>query len=162
LPLDATSTISTSSVIHPLAAFVPRPCQTTTPTPTCVISAPRPPSAKLLSPPTSPHTCPLTNDPIPVQRADENSLTNTICVSTNVLTTPDESRNTNANTAISDQIGYRIWPATPSSCMIAQASMHKSPATCQSQSPGGLLSLFLKHARLPHTLQTRSFNLARG
>jgi hypothetical protein len=104
----------------------------------------------------------LINDPTPVQRADENSLTNTIYVSTNALTIPDESRNTNANTAISDQIGYRIWPATPSSCMTAQASMHKSPVTCQSRFPGGLLSLFLKHTRLPHTLQTRSFNLAVG
>jgi hypothetical protein len=46
--------------------------------------------------------------------------------------------------------------------MTAQVSMHKSPVTCQNQSPGGLLSLFLKHARLPHTLQTRSFNLAVG
>jgi hypothetical protein len=74
----------------------------------------------------------------------------------------DESRSTNANTVTSDQIGYKIWPATPSSCMTAQASMHKSPVTYQSRSPGGLLSLFLKYARLPHTLQTRSFNLAVG
>jgi hypothetical protein len=75
---------------------------------------------------------------------------------------PDESRNTSANTAISDQISYRIWPAIPSSCTTVQASMRKSPATCQSPFPGGLLSLFLKHARLPHALQTRSFNLAVG
>jgi hypothetical protein len=109
-----------------------------------------------------PHTYLPTNDHFPVQHAGEDSPTNTICASTNALMMPDESRNTNANTAISDQIGYRIWPAIPSSCMTVQASMHKSPVTCQSQSPGGLLSLFLKHARLPHTLQTRSFNLAVG
>jgi hypothetical protein len=46
--------------------------------------------------------------------------------------------------------------------MPAQDWMRKSPATYQNQSPGGLLSLFLKHVRLPHTLQTRSFNLAVG
>jgi hypothetical protein len=92
----------------------------------------------------------------------EDSPTNTTYASTNVLTTPGESRDINANTAISDQIGYRIWPATPSSCMTAQASMHKSPVTCRSQFPGDLLSLFLKHTRLPHALQTRSFNLAVG
>jgi hypothetical protein len=83
-------------------------------------------------------------------------------VSTNALTMPNESRNTNASTATSDQIGYRIWPAIPSSCMTAQASMRKSPVTYQSQFPGGLLSRFLKHTHLPHTLQTRSFNLAVG
>jgi hypothetical protein len=83
-------------------------------------------------------------------------------VSTNALTMPDESRNTNASTATSDQTGYRIWPVIPSSCTTAQASMRKSPVTCQSPSPGGLLSLFLKHARPPHALQTRSFNLAVG
>jgi hypothetical protein len=46
--------------------------------------------------------------------------------------------------------------------MPVQGWTRKSPATYQSQSPGGLLSLFLKHVRLPHTLQTRSFNLAVG
>jgi hypothetical protein len=162
LPSDATSTISTNSVIHPLAASVPRPCQTTTPAPTCVISAPRLPSAKLPSPSISPPIYLPTNDPFPVQHADKDSPTNTTCVSMNALTTPGESRNTNVNTAISDQIDNRIWPVTPSSCITAQASMHKSPATCQSQSPGDPLSLFLKYARLPHTLQTRSFNLAVG
>jgi hypothetical protein len=83
-------------------------------------------------------------------------------VSTNARTISGESRNTSANTAISDPTGYKIWPVTPSSCITAQASMHKSPATCRSQSPGDLLSRFLKHLRLPHTLQTRSFNLAVG
>jgi hypothetical protein len=159
---DATSTTSTNSDIHPLAASVPRPCQTTLPIPTCVISAPRLPSAKLPSPSTSPHIYLPTNDPFPVQHADEDSPTNTTCASMNALTTSDESKDTNANTAIFDQISYRIWPATPSSCMTAQASMPRSPATCQSQSPGGLLSRFLKHIRPSHTLRTRTFNLAVG
>jgi hypothetical protein len=66
------------------------------------------------------------------------------------------------NTAISDRIDGKTWSVTPPSCMPAQDWMHKSPATYQSQSPGGLLSLFLKHVHLPHTLQTRSFNLAVG
>jgi hypothetical protein len=88
--------------------------------------------------------------------------TNTTCASTNASTTPDESRSTNANIATSDQIDYKTWPVTPSSSITAQASMRKLPATYQSQFPGGLLSLFLKHARLPHALQTRSFNLAVG
>jgi hypothetical protein len=46
--------------------------------------------------------------------------------------------------------------------MTARVSMHKLPATYQSQSPGGLLSRFLKHLRPPHTLRTRTFNLAVG
>jgi hypothetical protein len=48
------------------------------------------------------------------------------------------------------------------SCITAQASMHKSLATCQSQFPGDLLSRFLRHVQPSHTLQTRSFNLAVG
>jgi hypothetical protein len=159
---DAISTTPTNSGIHPLDASVHRPWQTTLPAPTYAIFVPKPPSAKLLSPSISPHTYLPTNDPFPAQHANEDSLTNTTCVSTNALTMPDESRDTNANTATSDQIGYRIWPAIPSSYTIAQASMHRSPATCQSQSPGGLLSRFLKHIRPSHTLQTRSFNLAVG
>jgi hypothetical protein len=39
---------------------------------------------------------------------------------------------------------------------------HKLLMTYQDQSPGGLLSFFLRHAHLSHALQTRSFNLAVG
>jgi hypothetical protein len=66
------------------------------------------------------------------------------------------------NTAISDRIDARTWSATPPSCMPAQDWMRKSPATYQSQSPGGLLSRFLKHVHSSHTLRTRTFNLAVG
>jgi hypothetical protein len=162
LRLDAISTTPTNSDIRLPAASVPRPCQTILPALTCVTSVPRLLSVKLPSPSTSPHICPSTNVPFPVRHADEDSLTSTICASTNARTISDKSRNTSANTAICDPIGYRIWPATPSSCTTAQVSTHKSPATCRNLSPGGLLSLFLKHARLPHALQTRSFNLAVG
>jgi hypothetical protein len=162
LPSGATSTTPTNSVTRPLVASAPKPCLIALPASTHVTFAPRPPSVKLPSLSISPHTYPLTNDPIPVQHANESSLTNTICVSTSTLTTPGESRNTSASTATSDQIGNRIWPVIPSSCTTAQASMHKSPATCQSRSPGGLLSLFLKHTHSPHTLRTRTFNLVVG
>jgi hypothetical protein len=159
---DVTSTTPTNLVTHPLAASALKPCRPATPAPTHVISAPRLPSAKLPSPSTSPHTYLPINDPFPVQHVDEDSLTSTIYASTNALTIPDESKSTSANTAIFDQTGYKISPAIPSSYMTAQASMHRSPATYQSQSPGGLLSRFLKHFHLPHVLQTRSFNLAVG
>jgi hypothetical protein len=76
--------------------------------------------------------------------------------------TPSESRSSNANTATSGQIGNRTWPVIPSSCTTAQVSTRKSPATYQSRSPGDLLSLFLRHTRLPHNLRTRTFNLAVG
>jgi hypothetical protein len=66
------------------------------------------------------------------------------------------------NTAISVRTDGKTWSAIPSSCTPVQGWMHKSPATYQNQSPGGLLSRFLKHVRLPHALQTRSFNLAVG
>jgi hypothetical protein len=125
-------------------------------------SAPTSPSAKPSWISIFPYTSLSNNAPTHVQHADANSPTNTTCVTTSVSTTPTESRSTNVNTATFGPIGNRIWPATPSSCTTARASMHKSPATCQNQSPGGLLSLFLKHACLPHILQTRSFNLAVG
>jgi hypothetical protein len=75
---------------------------------------------------------------------------------------PTTSKSSNVNTATSDQTDGKTWSVIPPSCTPAQDWMHKSPATYQSQSPGGLLSLFLKHVRPPHTLQTRSFNLAVG
>jgi hypothetical protein len=50
-------------------------------------SAPMSPSAKLPSPSISPHIYLPTNDPFPVQHADEDSLTNITCASTNALTT---------------------------------------------------------------------------
>jgi hypothetical protein len=149
LRLDAISTTPTNSDIRPPAASVPRPCQTILPAPTCVTSAPRLLSVKLPSPSTSPHICPPTNVPFPVRHADEDSLTSPICAPTNARTISDESRNTSANTAICDPTGYKISPVIPSSYTTAQASMRKSPATCQGPSPGGLLSLFLKTRSSP-------------
>jgi hypothetical protein len=159
---DVISTTPTSSDTHPLAASAPRPCQTTLPALTYAISAPKPPSAKLPSPFISQPTYLPINDPSPAQHVDEDSLTNTTYVSMNALTTSDESKSTSANTAIFDQTGYKISPAIPSSCITARASMHRSPTTYQSQSPGDLLSRFLKHVHPSHALQTRSFNLAVG
>jgi hypothetical protein len=66
------------------------------------------------------------------------------------------------NTAISVRTDGKTWSAIPSSCTPAQGWMRKSPAICQSQSPGGLLSHFLKYVHPSHALQTRSFNLAVG
>jgi hypothetical protein len=157
---DAISTKSTSSDTRPHAASTPSPCHQ--PRPTRVTSVPILPSVKPFSTSTSPYICLSNNDPISVQRVNENSPTNTICATMSASTTQTGSRNSSANTATSDQIGNRIWSATLSSCMPAQVWMHKSPATCQNQSPGGLLSLFLRYARLPHTLRTRTFNLAVG
>jgi hypothetical protein len=161
-PSDAISTRSTDLATNPLAASAPRLCQATLPTLTRVTFAPTLPSAKLSSISTCRYTSPSSNDPTHVRHADENSLTNTTCATTSVFTTQTGSRSSSANTAISDQIGNRIWSATLSSCMPAQVWMHRSPAICQNQSPGGLLSRFLKHIRPSHTLRTRTFNLAVG
>jgi hypothetical protein len=162
LPSNAISTRSIDLVTSPPAASAPRICQAALPALMHVISAPTSPSAKLPSLSISPYIYPSTSDPISVQHVDESSPTNTICAITNALTTPGESRSSNVNIATSDPIDNRTWPAIPSSCTTAQGWMRKSPATCQNQSPGGLLSLFLRHTRLSHTLRTRTFNLAVG
>jgi hypothetical protein len=159
---DAISTSSTSLTTDLLAASIPRPCQSTPPAPMHVTSVPTPPSAKPSWTSIFPYTFPSSNGPTYVQNVGKNSPINTTCATTNAYTTLAESRSSNVNTVISGQIDNRIWSATPSSCMPAQAWMHRSPATCQNQSPGGLLSRFLKHVHPSHTLRTRTFNLAVG
>jgi hypothetical protein len=159
LPFDDTSTRSTSSAIHPLAASVPRLCQSTFPASTHVPSAStslpaKPPSMFIYS-----SISPSSNVPIRVRNADDDLPENPTCAATVVSTIPTELKSSNANTVISDQTDDTTWPVTTSSCTTTPACRYKSPTICQSQSPRGLLSLLLRHARLP---QTRSFNLAVG
>jgi hypothetical protein len=159
---DAISTTPTNSDIHPLAASVPRLCQLKLPISTHVPSVPTSLPAKPPSRFIYPSTSPSNNVPIRARNADEDLPENPTCAATAVSTTLVESKSSNVNIATSDPIDDTIWPVTTSSCITTPVCTSKSPATCQNQSHGGLLSRFLKHIRLPHTLQTRSFNLAVG